>query len=316
MALDPKLLLGGAILGFFLLKKPTKSNAASSTDGKDKNEDGKGDLNDPAGPNGCKTGLKEVNGICVDDPDLDENGNSVKNGGGTGNGKLAASDLYISKDCKSFAFGDKTGDAWWKAKGNKTAQAWIDSTAKDDPLDPYSIAFQMLKKTGKCYQDFPLREDFQNWYEYNLAWLNWIKKFPAPWTLLVLVKNKIDINKFNGMETITADPTKTNYGLVFGKQFNEEEFFAQIKPMILTMIQIEASTPGALLGIKEYANTSDILTNIATYMFWILMPNIPLNDLIVKYKKGMLDAIPFWHKLVDFTGEFEGQSIDLENEQF
>jgi hypothetical protein len=312
MALDPKLLVGGAILGFFLLKKPSTSNAASSSD-KNKNEESKGDLNDPAGPNGCKTGLKEVNGICVDDPDLDEEGNPVKNGGsGNGNGKLASSDLYISKDCKSFAFGDKTGDSWWKIKGEKTAKQWI----KSGETSPYVIAFEMLKKTGSCFKLFPVRDDFKNWFEYNVALLEWISKNTAPWTLLVLIKNKIDLTQFNGMETVTADPNKANYGLVFGKQFNEEEFFSEIKPLILTMLQLEAGTPGILIGDKAYANTSDILTNIATYMFWLLMPNIPFTDLIVKYKKGMLSSIPLWKKLVDFTGEFEGQSIDLEDEQF
>ncbi len=312
MALDPKLLIGGAILGFFLLKKPAKSNAATTD--KKEDETGKGDLNDPVGPNGCKTGLKEVNGICVDDPELDENGNPIKGGSGSGSGggKLAASDLFISKDCKTFAFGDKTGEAWWKLKGEKTAKQWI----KSGEISPYTIAFEMLKKTGNCFKSFPIRDDFKNWFDYDLAWLEWISKNPSPWTLLVLVKNKIDITQFNGMETITADPNKTNYGLVFGKQFNETEFFAQIKPMILTMLQLEAGTPGILLGVKEYADNSYILTNVATYMFWILMPNIPFTDLITKYKKGMLSSIPFWNQLVSFAGEFEGQSIDLESEQF
>lgn len=307
MALDPKILIGTAILGFFFLKKPAKSNAAKEN----KTEEEKGDLNDPAGPNGCKIGLKEVNGICVDDPDLDENGNPIKND--TQNvGKLASSDLYISKDCKTFKFGDGTGNSWWKTKGEKSAKQWI----KSGETEPYLIAFEMLKKTGNCFKSFPLREDYENWFEYNKAWLEWVIKNPAPWTLLVLVKNKIDLSEFNGMETVTADPKKVNYGLVFGKQFNEEDFFAQFKPMVLTMLQLEATTPGILLGVKEYANTSDIWTNIATYLFWMTMPNIPFDDLIVKYKKGMLSQIPFWNKLVDFVSQFDGESIDLESEQF
>ena len=221
MALDPKLIIGAAILGFFFLgdKKSTKSNAADSNNSKD--DIGKGDLNEPVGPNGCKKGLKDVKGICVDDPDLDENGDPIK-GSGSGGGKLAASDLFISKDCKSFAFGDKTGDAWWKSKGEKVAKQYI----KSGETSPYIIAFEMLKKTGNCFKSFPAKEDFQNWFEYNKAWLEWISKNRSPWTLLVLVKNKIDITQFNGMETITADPKKSNYGLVFGKQFNEENFFA------------------------------------------------------------------------------------------
>ncbi len=311
MALDPKLIIGAAVLGFFFLgdKKSTKSNAADKKDEKDNS--GKGDLNEPVGPNGCKEGLKNVKGICVDDPDLDENGNPIK-GGGSGGGKLAPSDLFISKDCKSFAFGDKTGNAWWKAKGEGVAKQYI----KSGETSPYIIAFEMLKKTGSCFKSFPIRDDFQNWYEYNIAWLEWISKNPSPWALLVLVKNKIDISLFNGQESVIADPNKANYGLVFGKQFDEEGFFEQIKPMVLTLLQLEAGSPGILLGVKEYSDESYILTNVATYMFWVLMPNIPLTDVIGKYKKGMLSKIPFWNQLVSFAGEFDGQSIDLESEQF
>lgn len=311
MALDPKLIIGAAVLGFFFLgdKKSTKSNAADKKDEKDNT--GKGDLNEPVGPNGCKEGLKNVKGICVDDPDLDENGNPIKGGSGSGS-KLAPSDLFISKDCKSFAFGDKTGNAWWKAKGEKIAKQYV----KTEETSPYIIAFEMLKKTGSCFKSFPIRDDFQNWYEYNVAWLEWISKNPSPWALLVLVKNKIDVSLFNGQESIVADPNKANYGLVFGKQFEEESFFEQIKPMVLTLLQLEAGNPGILLGIKEYSDESYILTNVATYMFWVLMPNIPLTDVIGKYKKGMLSKIPFWNQLVSFAGEFDGQSIDLESEQF
>lgn len=311
MALDPKLIIGAAVLGFFFLgdKKSTKSNAADKKDEKDNT--GKGDLNEPVGPNGCKEGLKNVKGICVDDPDLDENGNPIKGGSGSGS-NLAPSDLFISKDCKSFAFGDKTGNAWWKAKGETVAKQYI----KSGETSPYIIAFEMLKKTGSCFKSFPIRDDFQNWYEYNVAWLEWISKNPSPWALLVLVKNKIDVSLFNGQESIVADPNKANYGLVFGKQFEEESFFEQIKPMVLTLLQLEAGNPGILLGIKEYSDESYILTNVATYMFWVLMPNIPLTDVIGKYKKGMLSKIPFWNQLVSFAGEFDGQSIDLESEQF
>lgn len=314
MALDPKLLAGGAILGYFLLKKPAKSNATSVTDDKNKtDETDKGDLNDPAGPNGCKIGLKEVKGICVDDPNLDENGKPVKNG--NGNGKLAASDLSISKKCDSFTFGDKTGNAWWKAKGEKFANQWV----KSGETDPLLISFEILKKTGSCFKDFPIRADFKNWFEYNTAKFWWMEKNSEMWTLLYTVRNMIDINLFDGVETVTADPKKADYALKFGNAFNINTLWKSLEPMAYTLLQMEASKPGSVLNIKDgYDSPIYLVANVATYLYSLVLQNIPYNEIITRYKKGWFKPkqTPLWDKLFELVNSIEGQSPDFESEQF
>ena len=59
MALDPKLIIGGAIVAAFLFGGKKKATTGSSSSSSDKTDDGKGDSGDPVGPNGCKTGLIE-----------------------------------------------------------------------------------------------------------------------------------------------------------------------------------------------------------------------------------------------------------------
>lgn len=312
MALDPKLLAVGAILGFFLLKKPATSNA-SSTDNKDnKTEDGKGDLNDPVGPNGCKIGLKEVKGVCVDDPNLDENGKPVKNGGG--NGKLAASDLSIAKDCKSFTFGDKTGNAWWKAKGEKFATQWV----KSGETDPLLIAFEIVKKTGACFKEFPIRKEFKNWFDYNTAKFWWMEKNSEMWTLLYTVRNMIDINLFDGVETVVADPKKADYALKFGNAFNIDTLWKSIEPLAYTLLQMEANKPGSVLNIKDgYDIPIYLISNVATYLYSVILPNIPYDEIITRFKKGWFTKqTPLWNKLWELVNSIEGQSPDFESEQF
>jgi len=314
MALDPKLLIGGAILGFFLLKKPAKSNAATTD--KKEDETGKGDLNDPVGPNGCKTGLKEVNGICVDDPELDENGNPIKGGSGSGSGggKLAASDLSIAKNCESFTFGDKTGDAWWKAKGKKFAEQW-DKSGETNPL---LIAFEIIKKTGNCFKEFPIQKEFPNWFEYNTAKFWWMEKHPQMWNLLYTIRNMIDINLYDGIETVIADPKKADYGLKFGNAFNINTLWKSIEPMAYTLLQLEASKPGSVLNIKDgYDNPIYIISNVATYLYSMILPNIPYTEIITKVKKGWFTKqTPLWNQLWELVNSIEGQSPDLESEQF
>lgn len=313
MALDPKLIIGAAVLGFFFLgdKKSTKSNAADKKDSKD--DSGKGDLNEPVGPNGCKEGLKDVKGICVDDPDLDENGNPINGSEGSG-GKSTLSDLTISKKCDSFSFGDKTGNAWWKAKGEKIAKQYV----KSGETEPLLIAFEMLKKTGSCFKEFPIRKEFKNWFDYNTAKFWWMEKNPEMWNLLYTVRNIIDINLFDGVETVIADPKKADYALKFGNAFNMDTLWKSLEPMAYTLLQLEANKPGSVLNIKDgYDNPIYIISNVATYLYSLILPNIPYTEIITKVKKGWFTKqTPLWNKLWELVNSIEGQSPDLESEQF
>lgn len=308
MALDPKIIAVGALLGFlFLGKKPAKSNATTGTKTED-SDDGKGDLNDPSGPNGCKEGLTVKNGICIADPNKPDTGSGNGNGG-----KLSKSDLSISKDCKSFSFGDKTGDAWWKVKGEKNTKQWV-SSGETDSLE---ISFQMVKKTGSCFKDFPVKENFPNWFEFNLAKYQWIQSNRAMWTLLYSIRNRIDTTQFNGVETVTADPYAMNLDLKFGKGFNYDKFWEMLKPMALTLLQLEAKNPGSVLNLKKpYDDGTSIIVIVTTWLFMMIFPNVPYNDMMTRFYKGTIGDIPLWSKLWDSVSEFDGASIDLESEGF
>lgn len=322
MALDPKLIIGGAIVAAFLFGGKKKSSTASSTDKvDDKINDKKGDVGKPVGPDGCKTGLIEKDGICTDP--LDPKNNEKPNNGGGGS-KPTASELIISKDCKSFQFGDKTGDSWWKKYGEKAAKQW----AKSGKLDPLLIAFEIVKKLGSCFKDFPLAEDANHWFNLQVDRFEWINNNRQMWNLLWSVRNRIDIALFNGVETVTSDSSKSNLGLVFGKDgknFNLDKFFEMLKPMVLTLIQLGAqSTKNEIgpvatnLGIKDvtYNDYNNSLINIPTWLFTMIFPNISVNEMMAIQKKGILYKLELWTELQNYVNEFEGQSIDLEDEGF
>lgn len=322
MALDPKLIIGGAIVAAFLFggkkKSSTASSTSPSTDKKDdKNDDTKGDVGEPVGPNGCKTGLIEKDGICIDP--LDPKNNEKKNNGGGGS-KPAASELIISKDCKSFQFGDKSGDSWWKNKGEKIAKQWVNS----GELDPLIIAFKMISKTGSCFNDFPEQENYENWLDFNIDKFEWINLNRQMWFLLYSIRNRIDLTQFKGSETVQTGP---DLKLKFGPNFSFDNFWNSLKPMALALLQLSASAqigiPGPVtkaLGIKKYygskvehADGEEIIT---TYLFTMIFPNISVNEWSILFQKDLLMNIPLWIQLRDVIADYAYESIDLEEEGF
>src|SRR5574338_1043303 len=132
----------------------TKSNTNTNNQGKEPGDEGM-----PAGPNGCKPGLIEKNGVCSL-PGVGDDGEGGKNNQGGGGGYTpTASSLTISSKCDNFTFGDKTGEAYWN-KWKSTAQTWI-SKGWTNPLQ---IAYKMLKgkNTQVCFKDFPDFDEYQN----------------------------------------------------------------------------------------------------------------------------------------------------------
>lgn len=323
MALDPKLIIGGAIVAAFLFGGKKKSSTVSSSTDKtdDKIDDKKGGAGEPVGPDGCKTGLTEKDGICIDP--LDPKNNGGKNNGGSGS-KPAASELIISKDCKSFQFGDKTGDAWWKKYGEKAANQWV----KSGKLDPLLIAFEIVKKLGSCFKDFPLEEDANHWFNLQVDRFEWINSNRQMWNLLWSVRNRIDVVLFNGTETVTSNPSKPNLGLVFGKDgknFNLDKFFEMLKPMARTLLQLTAQTSkneigpvATVLGIKDvtYNDYNNSLVNIPTYLFTVIFPNISVNEMMAIQKKGILYKLELWTELQNYVNEYSDEPLDLEGEGF
>jgi hypothetical protein len=322
MALDPKLIIGGAIVAAFLFggkKKATSTSSAPASS--DKTDEKKGDAGEPVGPDGCKTGLIEKDGICINPLDPKNNGGNTN--GDSGN-KPAASELIISKDCKSFQFGDKTGDSWWKNKGEKIAKQWV----KSGELDPLIIAFKMISKTGSCFKDFPLEENSNHWFNLQVDRFEWINNNRQMWNLLWSVRNRIDITQFNGTETVTADPSKPNLGLVFGKDgknFNLDKFFEMLKPMARMLIQVTSQSSkndigpvATTLGIKDvtYNDYNNSLVNIPTYLFTMIFPNISVNEMMAIQKKGILYKLELWTELQNYVNEYSDEPLDLEGEGF
>ncbi len=324
MALNPKLLIAGGVLSLFLFgnkKKPISST--SSTDSKT-NENKKGDVGEPAGPDGCKIGLIEKDGICVNPKDPTNEAPETNNGG-NGN-KPSASELIISKDCKSFQFGDKTGDSWWKNKGEKVAKQWVES----GELDPLIIAFNMIKKLSPCFKDFPLEENANHWFNLQIDRFEWINANRPMWNLLWSIRNRVDITQFNGVETIIADPTKPKLGLVFGnkgKNFSLGKWLTMLKPMIRTLIQLsmqasknELGFVGTSLGYSNKDPTKfdqyALLQNIPTYIFTIIFPNVSVKEMVVLSDKVILNEIEIWKDLQSYTDEFTDEPLDLEGEGF
>lgn len=312
MALDPKLLIAGGVIAFLLAgKKSGKSTTGSGSGKNDIPEEDKSDKGEPVGPNGCKSGLVEKDGYCVDPKDPNDQTNGSKGNTGKGGGSSSAkSQLTIAKDCKSWSYGDKTGDAWWKAKGEKIAKQWI----KSGYSEPLQIAYEMLKPSSACFKDFPDRNDFQNWFDYNLAKFDWINENRPIWFLLYSVRNKIDLTQFNGVETVQ---TGTDLKLKFGPGFNYDHFWNSLKPMALMLLELTAdededaiNVVAKALGIKQ--GISNRIQNITTYLFTLIFPNIPVNEWLIKQNKGMLDDIPLWSQLWDSVSEHDGESIDLD----
>lgn len=240
------------------------------------------------------------------------------------------SELNISKDCRTFSFNDKTGNKWWELEGRKIAQKFVKIYS-----DSLMIAFGILnewsneKNISDCFKyayqkavpnGFPVLEfgdlspqeigifnEQELWYKRIV----WIQRNPQMWNLIWQVRNRVNIEFFSGRETIIANPSEPNYGLTFGKQFNEKIFLEKIKPMILVLLKLENDSPGILLG-KEYADDSYLLINTATYMFWIILPNIPFDNLLKKHIKAELFNIPFYKELVNFVGKCGDDVINME----
>ena len=124
------LVLGGLA---FLLLIGGKKKKSKKSEGSDEGISDGADLN---GPSGTK-------------PDSESGGGG---GGGSGSGSgaapsnLAKNAIWVSKDCKTVVYGDGTGEAFWKSKGQPVAQKFIAANYND----PYEIARLMILSMASC----------------------------------------------------------------------------------------------------------------------------------------------------------------------
>ena len=186
----------------------------------------------------------------------------------------------------------------------------------------------MISKTGSCFKDFPLEENSNHWFNLQVDRFEWINNNRQMWNLLWSVRNRIDITQFNGTETVTADPSKPNLGLVFGKDgknFNLDKFFEMLKPMARMLIQVTSQSSkndigpvATTLGIKDvtYNDYNNSLVNIPTYLFTMIFPNISINEMMAIQKKGILYKLELWTELQNYVNEYSDEPLDLEGEGF
>lgn len=332
MALNPKLLIAGGILGYFLLggKSKAATSGNTTTNPSDKKDEEKGDSGDPVGPNGCKVGLVEKDGICVNPDDIKKE--DLKNGGGGGNKPASSSDLIIGKDCKSWVFGDKTGDAWWKNKGLKVAQQWVNS----GEFDPLTIAFKMIAKNSVCFKNFPLKETEISGYNLYTSRFDWINQNRELWKLIWSIRNRVDIQFFGGSTTITADPTKPapTFGMLFGNKgsgFNMDAWWESIGPFTAVLFQLAEQAkenqmgPIAMaLGLKDANTQKDFessFVNVPLYVLSVIFPDISVDQWIklaynFKDPKTSIYSNPLFNEIQNRIEALGDNLIDLGEEGF
>lgn len=287
------------LIALFFLGGNKKSTSSTKKQTEEEKKEEQGDEGDPAGPNGCKPGLVVKDGICTKESSEDDEDKK---------GTVSKSSLTIGKDCKWFKFGDGTGESWWKNKGDKVAKQWI----KSGETDLLTIAYSMLKGTGSiCFKSFPIRTEFDNWYDYEMAKFSWINKNREMWKLLYWLRNKIDLVNFNGLETVSGEIKNNKLAITFPKGFNANNFWETIKATSLALLQKEAKNPGSVLGM--YNDDMYRVSNVTTYILGMVLPNIPFETILTFYKKGMLDN-ELYDIIFDHINEYDGESIDLDFE--
>lgn len=332
MAVNTKLvLIGGAALALLMGSKKSSSktsgNSGSGSGGSGSgsgNDDGYGDIGEPAGPKGCKPGLILKNGVCTESGNGNGENNVGGNGGQNGNGvggggSLKSSDLYVSKDCKEYKFGDKTGDSWWKTKGKKTAQAWIEAQYSN----PIVIAYEMLKgnkMSCPAISEFPIQEKFKTQFDLQIARMDWMIKYPIIWSLIYDIRNKIDKELMNGITYVTLTPNNgypKTWKFTYGKGWNFEAFWQQIQPLAYAIQNTEAKNPGfimkkfGLAGPNQKFDHNDSVSNAAIIIFRIIFPYIDNVTLLKGFSPGekipALDSTQLYGNLWDRIADFENE---------
>lgn len=163
-----------------------------------------GECGDTPGTQGCVAPCVPLNGVCRDPAG---GGNGAGGRGGSGSGQKddpTRPDFFsISADCSRIVFGDGTGQAWLSNVIQPAAQQWVNNGA----TDPTAIAAAIMKGyDGTCFDTFPLeREQGEALWQVEGARDVWMKDFPEAYSVLMMVRNYIDAEFFNGANSVWFD---------------------------------------------------------------------------------------------------------------
>lgn len=167
-----------------------------------------GQCGDTPGTQGCVAPCVPLNGVCRD-PSAGEGGAGGGAGGRGGRGSGQKDDperpdfFSISSDCSRIVFGDSTGQAWLQNVISPAAQQWVNNGSNN----PTAIAAAIMKGyNGTCFDTFPLeREEGQALWQLEGARDTWMKDFPEAYSVLMMVRNFIDAEFFNGANSVWFD---------------------------------------------------------------------------------------------------------------
>lgn len=301
--MNKKLLIGGALAALLLIgnKKSSSKTSGSSVDADDM-----GDLGDLAGPSGCKPGLEPNDkNICELPKDAESEGKGGQGKGGKGGSKYG---LTITADCK-FSFTDKTGDTFWDKWAKKVAKQWIDNGYED----PTFISYEMLKQLSPCFAEYPLKKEYDDFLSYEYALKDWIDDHKEMWELIVLVRNRIDLEFFGGEITVEAEIKNNKLILGYGPKFNNELFWESLKPTAYSILAMETESPGSSYfgADKDDASTQ---INTVDYLFTRIFPYLKLDKSgkQIAYQYGIPDTDLYQWIIGDPIDNIEGEALDIE----
>jgi len=212
-----------------------------------------GQCGDTPGIQGCIAPCVPLNGVCRD-PNAGggpggQGGGPGGQGGGTGGGKQGGTgsgekddptlpDFFsISADCSQIIFGDGSGQAWLANVIQPAGQQWVNNGA----TNPTAIAAAIMKGyEGTCFDTFPLeRESGQALWQLEAERDVWMKDFPEAYSVLMMVRNYIDAEFFNGANSVWFDENCQLQG--FGENWLTSP---EVTAMIELYSQAEAQDQG------------------------------------------------------------------------
>lgn len=242
-------------------------------------------------------------------------------------------ELYILDNCKTFSFSDGTGDRWWNSKGRKIAQEFVKITSDRlyiafgilneiyrDKISPncFKYAYQKSVPNGFPMLDFgdltPQDIGLFDQKALELKRISWIRNNFQMWNLIWQVRNKVDKEFFNGVETVELDPKnigKQNI-IITNNNFNYNKLWNDfLKSISIAALNVEQKKQGSLI---PWLNDKDVQWHVAVYLMRILFPYIVEEE----FKKWVnmggenISQSQLFKNILDSIDNLVNDEIDME----